>query len=54
MSEYIHVWYVNATDPWDPVMYDVVVNQMSENTLAKKALCKQYNYLKKKTVVSST
>ncbi|XP_072764383.1 hydrocephalus-inducing protein homolog [Anoplolepis gracilipes] len=37
-KEYIHIWYVNATDPWDRVMYDVIVNQMSENSLAKKAL----------------
>ncbi|KYQ52600.1 Hydrocephalus-inducing protein [Trachymyrmex zeteki] len=33
-----HTWYVNATDPWNRVMYDVIVNQMRENDLAKKAL----------------
>jgi len=35
-----HIWYVNATDPWNRIMYDVVVNQMNENTLARNALCK--------------
>lgn len=40
MNEYIHIWYVKATDPWDRVMYDVIVNQMSKNSLAKKALRK--------------
>ncbi|XP_014477569.1 PREDICTED: hydrocephalus-inducing protein homolog [Dinoponera quadriceps] len=33
-----HIWYVNAMDPWDRIMYDLVVNQMSENSLAKEAL----------------
>ncbi|XP_012062172.1 PREDICTED: uncharacterized protein LOC105625453, partial [Atta cephalotes] len=33
-----HIWYVNATDPWNRVMYDVIVNQIKENHLAKKAL----------------
>ncbi|KYN44368.1 Hydrocephalus-inducing protein [Trachymyrmex septentrionalis] len=32
-----HTWYVNSTDPWNRVMYDVIVNQMRENDLAKKA-----------------
>ncbi|XP_011690792.1 PREDICTED: hydrocephalus-inducing protein-like [Wasmannia auropunctata] len=33
-----HIWYVNATDPWNRAMYDVIVNQIYENSLAKKAL----------------
>ncbi|XP_011879967.1 PREDICTED: hydrocephalus-inducing protein-like [Vollenhovia emeryi] len=33
-----HIWYVNATDPWNRVMYDVIVNQIKESSLAKKAL----------------
>ncbi|KAG5334606.1 HYDIN protein, partial [Acromyrmex charruanus] len=33
-----HTWYVNSTDPWNRVMYDVIVNQIRENDLAKKAL----------------
>ncbi|KAK9306551.1 hypothetical protein QLX08_002752 [Tetragonisca angustula] len=33
-----HIWYVRSSDPWRDVMYNTVVNQMSENLLAKSAV----------------
>lgn len=35
-----HVWYVKSNDPWERTMYDLVVSQMGENTLAKLAIRK--------------
>lgn len=35
-----YIWYVNAADPWNRTMYDVVVDQMKENSLAKDAIRK--------------
>ena len=34
------MWYVRSSDPWQDVMYNTVVVQMSENLLAKSALRK--------------
>ncbi|XP_076237948.1 hydrocephalus-inducing protein-like [Calliopsis andreniformis] len=40
-----YVWYVKASDPWQDVMYDMIVAQMSQNHLAKSALRKLQSFI---------
>lgn len=43
------IWYVNAQDPWDRVMYDMVVKQMRENNSAKGALRKRHDHFQNRS-----